>query len=153
MLLGLKITERVAAMRTLPRASTSAAPAAIPIGPAPTTSIKIAELREIADWQKPIYVKVGATRTSFDVALCVKAGADAIVLDGMQGGTGATQDVFIEHVGIPTLPAVRRGGRGAQELDMHRKVQLIVSGGMRTAPTWPRPWRSAPMPSRSAPRR
>ena len=27
-----------------------------------------------------------------------------IVLDGMQGGTAATQDVFIEHVGIPTLP-------------------------------------------------
>ena len=25
----------------------------------------------------------------------------------MQGGTAATQDVFIEHVGIPTLPATR----------------------------------------------
>ena len=63
------------------------------------------------------------------MALCVKAGADAIVLDGMQGGTGATQDVFIEHVGIPTLPAVRQV-EARQELDMHRKVQLIVSGGI-----------------------
>ena len=95
-------------------------------------TIKIAELREITDWQKPIYVKIGATRTSFDVALCVKAGADAIVLDGMQGGTGATQDVFIEHVGIPTLPAVRQAVEALQELDMHRKVQLIVSGGIRS---------------------
>jgi glutamate synthase domain-containing protein 2 len=29
-----------------------------------------------------------------------------IVLDGMQGGTAATQEVFIEHVGIPILPAI-----------------------------------------------
>ena len=29
-----------------------------------------------------------------------------IVLDGMQGGTAATQDVFIEHVGIPILAAI-----------------------------------------------
>jgi methylamine---glutamate N-methyltransferase subunit C len=50
----------------------------------------------------------------------------------MQGGTAATQDVFIEHVGIPTLPAVRLAVQALQELDMHRKVQLIVSGGIRS---------------------
>jgi glutamate synthase domain-containing protein 2 len=49
----------------------------------------------------------------------------------MQGGTAATQDVFIEHVGIPTLAAVREAVRALQDLDMHRKVQLIVSGGIR----------------------
>ena len=64
--------------------------------------------------------------------LCVKAGADVIVLDGMQGGTAATQDVFIEHIGIPTLPAVRRAVEALQELDMHRTVQLVVSGGIRS---------------------
>jgi methylamine---glutamate N-methyltransferase subunit C len=133
MLLGLKITERVAAMRTLPQGIDQRSACRHPdwTGPDDLT-IKIAELREITDWQKPIYVKIGATRTTFDVALCVKAGADAIVLDGMQGGTGATQDVFIEHVGIPTLPAVRLAVEALQELDMHRKVQLIVSGGIRS---------------------
>ena len=64
--------------------------------------------------------------------MAVKAGADVIVVDGMQGGTAATQDVFIEHVGIPTLPAVRLAVEALQELGMHRKVQLIVSGGIRT---------------------
>ena len=64
--------------------------------------------------------------------LAVKAGADVIVVDGMQGGTAATQDVFIEHVGIPTLPATRLAVNALQELDMHRKVQLIISGGIRT---------------------
>ena len=76
--------------------------------------------------------KVGATRVFYDVTLAVKAGADVVVVDGMQGGTAATQDVFIEHVGIPTLPAVRMAVEALQEMDMHRKVQLIVSGGIRS---------------------
>jgi methylamine---glutamate N-methyltransferase subunit C len=94
--------------------------------------IKIEELREITDWRIPIYVKVGATRTFYDVALAVKAGADVIVLDGMQGGTAATQEVFIEHVGIPILAAIPQAVESLVELGMHRKVQLIVSGGIRT---------------------
>jgi glutamate synthase domain-containing protein 2 len=64
------------------------------------------------------------------------------VVDGMQGGTAATQEVFIEHVGIPTLAAVPEAVQALQELDVHRVgasgatgkrgVQLIVSGGIRT---------------------
>jgi glutamate synthase domain-containing protein 2 len=61
----------------------------------------------------------------------VKSGADVVVLDGMQGGTAATQDVFIEHVGIPTLACIRPAVQALQDLGMHRKVQLIVSGGIR----------------------
>ncbi len=95
-------------------------------------AIKIIELREITDWEKPIYVKVGATRTYYDVKLAVKVGADVVVVDGMQGGTAATQDVFIEHVGIPTLAAIPQAVQALQELGVHRKVQLIVSGGIRT---------------------
>ena len=76
---------------------------------------------------------MGASRTYYDVALAVKAGADVVVVDGMQGGTAATQDVFgIEHVGIPTLPATRLAVEALLELGMHRKVQLIVSGGIRS---------------------
>jgi glutamate synthase domain-containing protein 2 len=94
--------------------------------------IKIEELREITDWQKPSYVKVGASRPYYDTALAVKAGADVVVLDGMQGGTAATQEVFIEHVGIPTLAAVRPAVEALRELGFHRKVQLVVSGGIRS---------------------
>jgi glutamate synthase domain-containing protein 2 len=133
MLLGQKITARVAEMRTLPEGIDQRSACRHPDWTGPDDlEIKIQELREITDWEKPIYVKIGATRTAYDVALCVKAGADAIVLDGMQGGTAATQEVFIEHVGIPTLPAVRLAVEALQELDMHRKVQLIVSGGIRS---------------------
>lgn len=133
MLLGHKITERVADMRDLPVGIDQRSACRHPDWTGPDDlEIKIQELREITDWALPIYVKVGATRVSYDVALAVKAGADVIVVDGMQGGTAATQDVFIEHVGIPTLPAVRLAVQALQELDMHRKVQLVVSGGIRT---------------------
>jgi glutamate synthase domain-containing protein 2 len=133
MLLGQKITERVAAMRDLPAGIDQRSASRHPDWTGPDDlAIKILELREITDWQVPVYVKVGATRVGYDVALAVKAGADVVVVDGMQGGTAATQDVFLEHVGIPTLPAVRQAAEALQELDMHRKVQLIVSGGIRS---------------------
>ena len=83
----------------------------------------------------------------------MKAGADVVVMDGMQGGTAATQDVFIEHAGIPTLSAIRPAVDALQDLGVHREVQLIVSGGFGTAPTWRRRWRWAPTRCRSASRR
>ena len=132
MLLGQKISDRVAEMRTLPKGIDQRSACRHPDWTGPDDlEIKIEELREITDWEKPIYVKVGATRPYYDIALAVKSGADVIVLDGMQGGTAATQDVFIEHVGLPTLAAIRPAVQALQDLGMHRKVQLIVSGGIR----------------------
>jgi glutamate synthase domain-containing protein 2 len=132
MLLGQKISARVAKMRCLPEGIDQRSACRHPDWTGPDDlEIKIAEIREITDWEKPIYVKIGATRPYFDVALAVKAGADVIVLDGMQGGTAATQEVFIEHVGIPILAAIRPAVQSLQDLGMHRKVQLIVSGGIR----------------------
>jgi glutamate synthase domain-containing protein 2 len=75
---------------------------------------------------------VGATRVDHDVKLAVAAGADVIVVDGMQGGTAATQDVFIEHAGIPTLPAVRMAAEALEEIGAKGEVQLVVSGGIRS---------------------
>jgi glutamate synthase domain-containing protein 2 len=133
MLLGHKISDRVAEMRDLPKGIDQRSACRHPDWTGPDDlEIKIEELREITDWRIPIYVKVGATRTYYDVALAVKAGADAIVLDGMQGGTAATQEVFIEHVGIPILAAIPQAVESLVDLGMHREVQLIVSGGIRT---------------------
>jgi glutamate synthase domain-containing protein 2 len=133
MLLGHKISDRVAEMRSLPKGIDQRSACRHPDWTGPDDlEIKITELREIVDWDKPIFVKVGATRTYYDVQLAVKAGADVVVVDGMQGGTAATQEVFIEHVGIPTLPAVRLAVDALQDLDMHRRVQLVVSGGIRS---------------------
>jgi glutamate synthase domain-containing protein 2 len=133
MLLGHKISARVAEMRDLPEGIDQRSACRHPDWTGPDDlEIKIGELREITDWEKPIFVKIGASRTYYDVALAVKSGADVIVLDGMQGGTAATQEVFIEHVGIPILAAIPQAVESLQELGMHRKVQLIVSGGIRS---------------------
>jgi glutamate synthase domain-containing protein 2 len=133
MLLGQKISDRVAEMRDLPKGIDQRSACRHPDWTGPDDlEIKIGELREITDWEKPIYVKVGATRPYYDTALAVKSGADVVVLDGMQGGTAATQEVFIEHVGIPTISAIRPAVEALQDLGMHREVQLIVSGGIRS---------------------
>ncbi|MEL6520777.1 MAG: FMN-binding glutamate synthase family protein [Pseudomonadota bacterium] len=133
MLLGQKINERVANMRDLPEGVDQRSACRHPDWTGPDDlEIKILELREITGWKVPIYIKVGGARPYYDTALSVKAGADVVVLDGMQGGTAATQDVFIEHVGQPTLACIRPAVKALQDLDMHRKVQLVVSGGIRT---------------------
>ena len=134
MLLGQKITERVGEMRTLPVGIDQRSACRHPDWTGPDDlQIKIQELREIVDWQVPIYVKVGAARPFYDTALAVKAGADAVVVDGMQGGTAATQEVFIEHVGIPTIAAIPEAVRALRDLGVHRgEVKLIAAGGIRS---------------------
>ena len=133
MLLGQKVNPRVASMRTLPQGVDQRSACRHPDWTGPDDlAIKILELREMTDWEKPVYVKVGATRTFHDVKLAVHSGADVVVVDGMQGGTAATQTCFIEHVGIPTLAAVRQAVEALEDLNMKGTVQLIVSGGIRT---------------------
>ncbi|WP_405401864.1 FMN-binding glutamate synthase family protein [Paracoccus sp. Ld10] len=132
MLLGQKITDRVARMRNLPMGIDQRSACRHPDWTGPDDlEIKLLELREITNWEKPIYIKIGGARPYYDTALAVKAGADVVVLDGMQGGTAATQDVFIENVGQPTLACIRPAVQALQDLGMHRKVQLVVSGGIR----------------------
>ena len=106
-------------MRTLPEGVDQRSASRHPDWTGPDDlAIKIRELREITDWEKPIYVKVGATRVFHDVKLAVHSGADVVVVDGMQGGTAATQTAFIEHVGIPTLAAVRQAVDALEDLNM-----------------------------------
>ncbi|MEP4036417.1 MULTISPECIES: FMN-binding glutamate synthase family protein [unclassified Pseudophaeobacter] len=133
MLLGQKISDRVAEMRTLPKGIDQRSSCRHPDWTGPDDlEIKILELREITNGRVPIYVKIAGARPYFDTTLAIKAGADVVVLDGMQGGTAATQDVFIEHVGQPTLACIRPAVKALQDLGMHRKVQLVISGGIRT---------------------
>ncbi len=133
MLLGQKVSERVAGMRTLPVGIDQRSACRHPDWTGPDDlKIKIEELREITEWRIPVYVKMGATRVRDDVKLAVKSGADVVVIDGMQGGTAATQQVFIEHTGIPTLAALPLAVAALDEMNVAGDVQLIISGGIRT---------------------
>ena len=133
MLLGQKVSERVAHMRTLPAGIDQRSASRHPDWTGPDDlAIKIEELREATGWKVPIYVKVGATRVTNDVKLAVNAGADVVIVDGMVGGTAATQEVYMEHTGIPTLAATRLAAEALRDIGMDDEVQLMVSGGIRS---------------------
>jgi glutamate synthase domain-containing protein 2 len=93
--------------------------------------IKIEELREATDGQVPIFVKLGASRTFDDVKLAAKCGADVVVVDGMEGGTGASPAILQEHTGIPTLAAVCEARAALEDCGLYGEVQLIIAGGIR----------------------
>jgi glutamate synthase domain-containing protein 2 len=131
-LLGSKVSEIIADQRTLPVGVDQRSPVRHPdfIGP-DDLQLKIEELREATDWEKPIYVKMGASRVSDDVKLAVKAGADVLVIDGMEGATGASPEVLLDHTGIPTMSALVEAIRSLEELKALGEVQVIVSGGIK----------------------
>src|SRR5260221_881055 len=107
MLLGRKISDRVAEMRTLPPGIDQRSACRHPdwTGPDDLT-IKIEELREATDWEKPVFVKIGSAPPPYDVQLAVQARADVVPPDGRQVGPAAPQEVPILQAGLPTLHAL-----------------------------------------------
>ncbi|HTU91804.1 MAG TPA: FMN-binding glutamate synthase family protein [Gemmataceae bacterium] len=132
LLLGSKVSAEIARMRDLPEGVDQRSPCRHPdfLGP-DDMILKIEELREATDWQVPIFVKLGASRVYDDVKLAAKCGADVIVIDGMEGGTGASPDLLQEHTGIPTLAAVCEARAALEEMRFFGEVNLIIAGGIR----------------------
>jgi glutamate synthase domain-containing protein 2 len=132
LLLGSKVSPEIARIRDLPEGVDQRSPCRHPDWLGPDDMIlKIEELREASDWQVPIFVKMGATRVYDDVKLAAKAGADVVVVDGMEGGTGASPDLLMDHTGIPTLAAVCEARRALEAEGLYGAVQLIIAGGIR----------------------
>ncbi len=133
LLMGVKVLDEIAEMRDLPTGIDQRSPTRHPdwLGP-DDLAVKIEQLREATDWRVPIHVKLGACRVADDVKLAAKAGADAIVIDSMVAGTGASAEVLLDHSGIPTVPAIVMAREALRELGMYREVTLIASGGIRT---------------------
>ena len=133
LLLGSKVSDEIAQMRDLPEGVDQRSPCRHPdfLGP-DDMILKIEELREATDWQVPIFVKIGASRVFDDVKLAVKAGADAVVIDGMEGGTGASPELLMDHTGVPTLAAVCEARAALEDIGLYGEVQLIIAGGIRS---------------------
>src|SRR5881409_4020726 len=132
LLLGSKVSDVIAQQRDLPVGVDQRSPARHPdfLGP-DDMIIKVEELREATDWQVPIFIKMGASRVFDDVKLAAKAGADVIVVDGMEGGTGASPAILQEHTGIPTLAAVCEARAALEDWGLYGEIQLIIAGGIR----------------------
>ena len=89
-LMGQKVTDQVAEMRSLPAGIDQRSPARHPdwLGP-DDLALKIEEIREATNWEIPIQLKLGAARVYDDVRMAAKTDPDMIYIDGMEGGTGA----------------------------------------------------------------
>ena len=132
-LLAEKVTAEVSRIRMIPEGTDALSPARHMdiVGPE-DLSMKISQLREITDWKVPIMVKFTSGRVADDVKIAAKAGADAVVVDGMQGGTGAGPDVVTEHSGIPTIAAIVEADEALKEVNLRDEVGLIAAGGIRS---------------------
>jgi len=133
MLMGVKVLDEIAEMRDLPTGIDQRSPARHPdwLGP-DDLAVKIEQIREATGWSVPVHVKLGACRVDDDVKLAAKAGADAIVIDSMVAGTGASAEVLLDHSGIPTVPAIVMAREALRELGLYGEVSLIASGGIRS---------------------
>ena len=60
-----------------------------------------------------------------------RSGADAVVIDGFRGGTGAAPIVFRDHVGIPIEAAIASVDAKLRSQGIRNEVSIIASGGIR----------------------
>lgn len=132
LLLGEKVTKEIAAVRKIPVGTDAVSPARhLDIVGPEDLKMKIEQLREVTDWKVPIIVKYSAGRVFDDVKIAAKAGADVILIDGKQAGTGAAPEIVLEHAGLPTLPALVEANRALKEIGLKDEVNLVISGGIR----------------------
>ena len=125
-----KVTPAIAKLRKVPAGKPLHSPAAHPdIKTAADLKKKVQWLRKVTGG-KPIIVKLGAGNMEADIPIAVRSGADAIAIDGMEGGTGAAPEIMLDHFGTPTLAALVRARKVMDR--MWSKQELIIGGGLNT---------------------
>ena len=131
-LMGQKVTDQVAEMRSLPSGIDQRSPARHPdwLGP-DDLFLKVQELRELTNNQVPIQLKLGAAKVYDDVRMAAKCDPDSIYLDGMEGSTGAGPHIAAANTGIPGIAAIREARRALDDVGQTGKVTLIYAGGVR----------------------
>ena len=131
-LMGQKVTEQVAEMRSLPAGIDQRSPARHPdwLGP-DDLSLKVQEIREATDYRIPIQLKLGASRVYDDVRMAAKCGPDIIYLDGAEGSTGAGPHIATEETGIPLMAAIPEARRALEDVGLADEIDLVVAGGIR----------------------
>jgi glutamate synthase domain-containing protein 2 len=132
---GEKVCLDVSCTRMIPEGSDA-------ISPAPHHDIYSIEdlaqlvrsLKEATEWKKPVFVKIAAVHNAAAIAAGIaRSSADAVVIDGFRGGTGAAPKVFRDHVGIPIEAAVASVDKKLREQGIRNEISVIASGGIRSS--------------------
>ena len=131
-LMGQKVTDQVAEMRSLPAGIDQRSPARHPdwLGP-DDLALKINEIREATNAEIPIQLKLGAARVYDDVRMAIKTGPDSIYIDGMEGSTGAGPHLATEETGVPGIAAIRQARKALDDLGATGSISLVYAGGVR----------------------
>lgn len=132
-LLGPKVTEDVAKVRGIPVGTDALSPCRYyDVLSFEDLKHQVEIIRDMTDYKVPILLKLGPSRPYKDVELAVKAGVDAISIDGLVGGTGCSPEVVTQGVGIPTIACISQAVRALKDLKAHHKVKLFALGGIRS---------------------
>ncbi len=131
-LMGQKVSDQVAEMRSLPAGIDQRSPARHPdwLGP-DDLSLKIQEIREATNWEIPIQLKLGAARVYDDVRMAAKTDPDCIYMDGMEGSTGAGPHIATEETGVPGIAAIRQARKALDDVGQSGNISLIYAGSIR----------------------
>jgi glutamate synthase domain-containing protein 2 len=130
---GEKVDEEVSSTRMIPLGTDA-------LSPSPHHDIYSIEdlkqlvrsLKEATEWKKPVFVKIAAVHNTAAIAAGIaRSSADAVVIDGFRGGTGAAPRVFRDHVGIPIEAAIASADAKLREQGIRNEVSLVASGGIR----------------------
>ncbi len=130
---GEKVSKKISETRMIPEGTDALSPAPHhDIYSIEDLAMLIYALKEATDYEKPVFVKIAAVHNVAAIASgIVRAGADAIVIDGFRGGTGATPKVMRDHVGIPIEMAIAVVDQRLREEGIRHKCSIIASGGIR----------------------
>ncbi|HEW78786.1 MAG TPA: FMN-binding glutamate synthase family protein [Phycisphaerales bacterium] len=132
---GEKVPEEISVTRMIP-AGTDA------LSPAPHHDIYSIEdlkqlvyaIKEATRYTKPVFVKIAAVHNVSSIASgVVRAGADAVVIDGLLGGTGAAPAVMRDNVGIPIELAIAVVDARFRDEGIRNQASIIAAGGFRNS--------------------
>ncbi|MBF0234723.1 MAG: alpha-hydroxy-acid oxidizing protein [Desulfamplus sp.] len=131
-LMAAKLTKEISSIIEIPHGMDLRSPSRHPdILGGDDLIMKVLELREAVGWKVPVSLKLGGGRTRDDVKIAYKDGIDFVVLDGLQGGTGAGGNEVIEYVGIPTISALMEALDGLDEIDAEGELPIVLMGGIQ----------------------
>lgn len=132
---GIKVGEDVSATRMIPIGSDA-------ISPAPHHDIYSIEdlrqlifsLKESVNYKKPIFVKIAAVHNVAAIASGIaRAGADAIMIDGFRGGTGAAPTRVRDNVGIPIELALAAVDQRLRDEGIRNEISIVCGGSIRNS--------------------
>ncbi|NLT95665.1 MAG: FMN-binding glutamate synthase family protein [Clostridia bacterium] len=132
---GEKVGEEISKTRMIPQGTDA-------LSPAPHHDIYSIEdlrqlifsLKEATEYTKPVFVKIAAVHNVAAIASgIVRAGADAVVIDGFRGGTGAAPLRTRDSVGIPIEFALAAVDTRLREEGIRNKASIVIGGTIRNS--------------------